>query len=373
MPNGPSDQVPLAQVSRVLVTKLRHHGDVLLASPVLSVLRRALPHAEIDALVYRETAPMLERHPALAQLFTIDRGSRPRGTLARLRADVALLRALRARRHDLLVHLTEHPRGLVLALVAQPRYAVARLPARHRWAWNLGFTHYYPWPKGTPRHTVETNLDALRRIGIVPRDDDKRLVVVPSADDEARIDAELRQRGLAHGSFAQMHPGSRWLFKAWESERMAEVAHTLAQRGVPVVLTGAPDARERAIVDAVLAALPPTSRGAVHDLAGRLTLPELAALTARARLFVGVDSAPMHIAAATGTPVVALFGPSDEREWGPWKVTHRVVASPGFPCRPCRNDGCGGGKRSECLATLPAGPVLAAIDEVLQGARAAQS
>jgi heptosyltransferase-3 len=370
MPTGPSDQVPLAQVSRVLVTKLRHHGDVLLASPVLSVLRSALPRAEIDALVYRETAPMLEGHPALARLFTIDRAQRRRGPFARLAADVGLLRALRERRHDLLVHLTEHPRGLVLALATRPRWAVARQPAKHRWAWRLGFTHFYPWPRGTPRHTVETNLDALRRIGIVPRDEDKRLVVVPAARDEARADALLAQRGLARSAFAQLHPGSRWLFKAWESDRTAAVASELVRRGRPVVITGAPDERERAIVADVLAALPADVREAVHDLTGQLTLAELAALTARARLFVGVDSAPMHIAAATGTPVVVLFGPSDEHEWGPWRVPHRVVASPGFPCRPCRNDGCGGGKRSECLATLPVAPVLAAVDELLAAAPA---
>jgi heptosyltransferase-3 len=103
----------------------------------------------------------------------------------------------------------------------------------------------------------------------------------------------------------------------------------------------------------------------VVDLAGQLTLRELAALTARARLFVGVDSAPMHIAAAMGTPVVALFGPSGDLEWGPWGVAHRIVASDRHPCRPCGNDGCGGGKVSECLTTIPAARVLAAIDAVL--------
>jgi heptosyltransferase-3 len=73
----------------------------------------------------------------------------------------------------------------------------------------------------------------------------------------------------------------------------------------------------------------------------------------------------MHIAAAMGTPVVVLFGPSDEREWGPWQVAHRVVASQEHVCRPCRNDGCGGGKRSDCLDTLPVDRVIVAIDELL--------
>ena len=82
-------------------------------------------------------------------------------------------------------------------------------------------------------------------------------------------------------------------------------------------------------------------------------------------MFVGVDSAPMHIAAAMGTPVVALFGPSGEAQWGPWQVPHRVVSSTDHPCRPCGIDGCGGGKISDCLVTLPESRVLAAIDELL--------
>jgi heptosyltransferase-3 len=96
-----------------------------------------------------------------------------------------------------------------------------------------------------------------------------------------------------------------------------------------------------------------------------LTLKQHAALTARAKLFIGVDSAPMHIAAAMQTPVVALFGPTGELEWGPWRVPHRIVASGEHPCRPCGNDGCGGGKVSECLTRLPVEAALAAVDSLL--------
>jgi len=101
------------------------------------------------------------------------------------------------------------------------------------------------------------------------------------------------------------------------------------------------------------------------DLSGKLTLKMLAALSARAKLFIGVDSAPMHIAAAVGTPVVALFGPSGEAEWLPWRVPHRVVVSAAHRCRPCGNDGCGGGKVSECLTSIPVQAVLDAVVELL--------
>jgi heptosyltransferase-3 len=132
-----------------------------------------------------------------------------------------------------------------------------------------------------------------------------------------------------------------------------------------VVLTGAPDPRERALVDAILAATTEATRRHVVDFAGQLSLTELAALTREARAFVGVDSAPMHIAAAVQTPVVALFGPSGEIEWAPWQVPHRIVASTEHPCRPCGIDGCGGGKISECLTTLPVARVHASLTALL--------
>ena len=212
---------------------------------------------------------------------------------------------------------------------------------------------------------VEQNLDALRRLGVEPPDDARRLVMVPGDEAEAKADALLAERGLARGGFVQVHPGSRWLFKCWPSGRVAELVARLVAEGLPVALTAAPDASERAMLDAILAALPTAAARRVVDLGGALSLRELAALTARARLFVGVDSAPMHIAAAVGTPAVALFGPSSEVAWGPWRVAHRIVSS-AHPCRPCGLDGCGGSKVSECLTTLPVERVHAAVASLLE-------
>ena len=363
------DPVPLHRVRRALVTKLRHHGDVLLSSPVFTALARAAPGIEIDALVYLETAPMLAGHPAIAQLHTIDRGAKAQGLAAHARAEWALLRALRARRYDLLIHLTEHPRGLTLARLLRPQWAVAREPERRAALWRRHFTHFYRLPARTERHVVEQNLDALRRIGVHPNDGERRLVLVPGADADAKVTALLGEHALAPREFVQVHPGSRWLFKCWPADRTAALVDRIVSDGLAVVVTGAPDDRERAIVAAVLAALQPATRPRVVDLTGALSLPELAALTGRARAFVGVDSAPMHIAAAMGTPAVALFGPSSEQAWGPWRVAHRVVASDAFTCRPCGLDGCGGGKVSECLTTLPVARVHAALVALLAPAQ----
>lgn len=335
---------------------------MLLAAPVLSALKHAAPQCEIDALVYRDTAPMLDFHPALTQLHTIDRNWKRLGLAAQLANEWRLLSTLRARHYDLVIHLSVHRRGAWLVRLLQPRWSVA---PRYRGSfWAKSFTHFYPAQSHPERHTVETNLDSLRALGLEPKAEDKRVILIPGSDAEARIDALMKQHGLPPGGFIHLHPASRWLFKCWPAEKFAALCDALSARGWPLVLTAAPEAKEKALVAEILARRAVLS-APTFDFSGQLTLKELAALTARARLFVGVDSAPMHIAAAMGTPTVAIFGPSGDKEWGPWNVAHRVVASSHHPCRPCGQDGCEGSKVSACLTELPVSEVLAACEELL--------
>ena len=360
MPVMTDAPVPLAEVRRALVIKLRHHGDVLLTSPVFSALKQQAPACEIDALVYADTAPMLEAHPGIAVLHCIDRQWKRLGLIGQAMAEWRLLAALRGRHYDLVIHLTEHRRGAWLTRLLGPRWSAAPArPGRGRF-WRTSFSHFYATPGRTLRHTVERNLDALRRIGVHPPPETRRLVMVPGSAAEQQVERLLGQAQLARGSFIHIHPGSRWLFKCWPAEKVAALIDLLVAEGLPIVLTGAPDERETALIAAIKA----RTGAPVHDFSGRLSLRELAALTAWARLFVGVDSAPMHIAAAMGTPTVALFGPSGDQEWGPWQVAHRIVAS-NHTCRPCGQDGCGGSKVSDCLTTLPVKQVFNAAMDLL--------
>jgi heptosyltransferase-3 len=354
------DAINLQAIHRVLVTKLRHHGDVLLTSPVFQVLKNHAPHLQIDALIYDDTRDMLSGHPAIAEIHTVDRQWKKAGGSERLRREWQLTKRLQTRQYDLLVHLTESARGVLLSHLLGPRYSVARQRPDYGWLWQRSFTHLYPVPRAKPRHTVELNLDALRRLGIQPTADERRLVLVPGEEAEATIVAVLDQYGLADQGFIHLHPTSRWFFKTWPVERVAELIDRLHAQGERVVLSSAPDERERNMIGAILA----RTKAPIVDVSGQLSLKSLAALTAKAKLFIGVDSAPMHIAAAMQTPVVALFGPSGDIEWRPWMVPCRIITSD-HPCRPCGNDGCGGGKVSECLTTLPVARVLAAANELL--------
>src|SRR5262249_28927738 len=150
------DAVNLSSVQRALVVKLRHHGDVLLTSPVFQVLRNRMPHAELDALVYSETRDMLEGHPAIARIHTVDRAWKRHGLGVQARRENALLSQLRARHYQLVIHLTDHWRGAWLAQALRPRWSVAPDRASRLWHWS--FSHLYKLPHATPRHTVELNL-----------------------------------------------------------------------------------------------------------------------------------------------------------------------------------------------------------------------
>ena len=356
------DPVPLEALRRVLVIKLRHHGDVLLTSPVFSVLKRRAPHAELDALVYADTAPMLLGNPSVSQVHCVDRAWRNLGALDRLGAEWRLLRKLRERGYDLVMQLTDHWRGAWIARAVGARWAVAPVVAKRGGFWKRSFTHFVSEPRAGGRHVVERNLDALRRIGVYPEPDERALSLFPEKESASRIQELLGRAGLQTGRFVQIHPCSRWRFKCWPPEKMAALIDRLHAAGCEVALTAARDPAELEMVRAILDRI---QCPVAANFCGQLSLDELAALTAQARLFVGVDSAPMHIAAAVGTPAVALFGPSGEALWAPWGAPrqgrHIVVASEGFSCRPCGQDGCGGGKVSDCLATLDVERVWSAV------------
>ena len=344
------DAVPLGECGRALVIKLRHHGDVLLTAPVLSALKTR--GVEVDALVYDDTAPMLQEHPSLSQLHFVGRKWKKLGILSRLLREKKLFSDLKARHYGLIVHLSEQPRGARLARTLGARYSVAPKIADRGALWAKSFTHLFPI--APRRHMVEVNLDALRRIGVQPEPGERKVQFVPGAEAEKKVEA------LVDGAFVHVHPASRWRFKCWPPEKNAALIERFAADGHQVVITAAPDPDEMAFIQLILG----KARSKPLDLAGKLSIKELGALAGRAALFVGVDSMPMHLAAAMGTPTVALFGPSGETEWGPWNVAHRVVTS-AHSCRPCGLDGCGGGKVSDCLTTLPVDAVYAAAQELL--------
>jgi heptosyltransferase-3 len=247
-----------------------------------------------------------------------------------------------------------------LTRLLRPRFSVAPDLRTYR-LYRKTFTHRYPVIGGNRRHTVEINLDALRRLGIYPDKAKRSLVLAVSPSAMAVAQEAVSRANLIDRSFVLIHPGSRWFFKCWPPDCMASLCDAIVADGMPVALVSGPDPLEKWLLNEVTRRL----KQPLPTFPGTLSLKELAALIARARLFVGMDSAPMHMAAAMGTPTVALFGPSGDIEWGPWQVPHRIVTS-SHPCRPCGRDGCGGGKRSECVEIITPEQMLAAVHSLLK-------
>jgi heptosyltransferase-3 len=338
---------------RILVIKLKQPGDVLVSSPVLAALKETWPTAQVTFLVPRGTADMLSDHPLLDGLLVVDRRLQP------WRRTWHLLRELRRQRFDLVLELSGGDRGAFYTLItgARERVGFAR-PRQPFWQRRRVFTRLLPRPP-VKMHLVEQNLEALWALGAAPSP--PRLQFFWNREVETRVQNLLQDLQVSPQGFAVMHPGAGWRFKCWTPAGYARVLEALQERfGLPVVLTGSNATHEQELLGELLREARVTPR----NLAGQLTLKELGAFIAKARLFFGMDSAPMHLAAAVGTPAVALFGPSGDYNWGPWGDGHLVIKKT-WGCVPCGRDGCDGSKISRCLVELTPAEVLAELERFL--------
>lgn len=315
----------IAHPKRILVIRLQHHGDVLLTTPIFSTLKRHFPGAQIDAMVFAETVPMIAAHPDLTHIWPLPRSKDAGKGLARLLRQFHLMRQIRQRHYDWVLHLNDRWPGAWAALASGAPLRVSYdIPKRNNPLWKSAFP--LRLPPMNHGHTVERNLAFLHGLGLPPDEHDGRCHMAFSEQDCKIARSKLADIGI-QGPYILVQPTSRWFFKCWEDERFAEVLHTLAQEGYQIVLTAAPAARELALIDRLKTLAP---HPAISSLAGQLSLPVLAAVIAGARLFVGVDSAPMHMAAALDTPCVALFGPTEVEAWRPWSKKATVIHAADF-------------------------------------------
>lgn len=349
------------RIRKILVVKLRNIGDVLLTAPLFDNLKAAFPQAQISALVNSGTQDMVTGHPALHQVLVYDRGIKKEPLLRRLGRELAFYRRVRGERFDLVLNLTEGDRGALIALLSGARLRVGvEDPLKRGMAGKSRIFTHLVHPSWGGLHAVEKNLQFLAPLGVPVRH--TAVSFHFSQADSDHVNRLLAQASLAPGGYFHAHVTSRWMFKALPHAKAARLLDRLSElTGFPMVLTCAPDRRE---LD-YLATLRPLLKAPYCDLSGSLTLKQLGALSAGARFFAGVDSAPMHMAAALEVPVLGIFGPSSVPDWGPWDNAaganpwrskngiqvsgpHLVLQS-GRPCVPCLRDGCNGTKVSDCL------------------------
>jgi len=335
-------------VKRVLVVRLRSIGDTVLATPSLFALKRFLPEAQVDILVEDWVAPLLTDHPYVDNVIVLERG----GFMTRAR----VARELRAERYDVVYNLHGGTTATFLTRASGARHRVGFKTYQYA---NL-HTDLVPSPLllwGQQKtHSVEQQLALLGWTG-VPVSDKPRTELGVSPGAVESVNQQLANAGLADRQIALIHPAAAFETKRWATENFARVAEFVAERGLAPVAIAAPN--ELGIIDTLL------NESSVHVLSLELSLPEVTALAARSRVFVGNDSGIAHIAAAVGTPSVVVFGSSNVAHWRPWNRTKAEVVFEELPCQPCHGYFCEKFPQPECILRVPVTKVAAAIERCL--------
>jgi heptosyltransferase III len=329
-------------VKKILVIKLRHIGDVMLTIPVFRALRENFPDSHISALVNSGTEEVLSGNHLIDEIIIFDRNIKKMNTAMRCIKELSFLKQIRMKGFDMTVDLTSGDRAAMVSFASGARYRLAYSPKRGILGKRYLYTHLSKKQSG--QHMVLQNLEIVRQFGIdtehkqlnffIP-DDAKMFVKRVFEENNIPPHPPLSKGGQRGVTIVHVHPTSRWLFKCWKDKYMAEVIRRLIDKGITVIVTSSPDRREMEKAKNILSLvdeltppdIPPLVRGGIGgviDLCGKTTIKQLAAISEASDLFLGVDSAPMHIAAAVGTPVIALFG-AGVKNWRPWCERHVVL------------------------------------------------
>lgn len=351
----------------ILIVCIRLIGDVILMTPLIGLLKEAYPESNIDILVGKGTGEFLEQDP------------RVRRVLYSAKEGKGYFREI-FRRYDLAINMNASDRGNSAVLFAGRRQRVGFYRGGSFWKdiWKRTlFTHPLKFPEDIPvARYCELVADSL---GIPV----KRLTVKVfwDAADESRVEALLWRENCS-GRFFVVHPFARWIYKYWKLDRFATVSDEIAHRyGLQPIWTSSPAPEEkRLLVDTA-------GRCRIRPvlIEGELTLNQITCLLSRAVFYLGLDTAVTHLAASTGIPVVALYGPTFTSRWFPWfnpgepgqycpetrGVLRRgniAVVQKDMECVPCGKAGCddGGTFESPCMTEITTDEVLAAVDLLLK-------
>lgn len=337
-------------VKRVLVIRLRSIGDTVLATPSLFALKRFLPHASVDILLEDWVAPVLEGFPHVDNVITLERKS----TAGRAR----VARQLRSNNYDVVYNLHGGTTATLLTRATGAKHRVGY----QTYQYAPLYSHLSPSSSSLWRrdktHSVEQQLALLGWTGVPVSDrPPTKLAVTPAASE--RIAARLTAAGLTDAPLAVIHPAAAFATKQWAADKFGRVAEDLRSRGLAVVAITTPN--EKPIVDELQ-----QNTAAPVAAFTDLNLPQITALLARARVFIGNDSGIAHIAAAVETPCVVIFGSSNTAHWRPWANVASEVVLEEMECQPCHGYFCDKFAEPECIKRVPVDRVIAATERVLR-------
>jgi heptosyltransferase-3 len=360
------NSLPLSP-KKILVVAMPYLGDVLLATPLFHSLKKAYPDSQLDALVFSSTAAMLEGNSDISHIITTP--NRPTFV-----ENWQLLKQI-FRRYDLAMAIQTGDRPFFYTLLAAP-FRINVVPSKKsKTGWKRFFVQRWTEFDNENTHTVLQNLKLLDLINIprcfslVP----PRFNNIQSLNGSFPFLTETRP-------FVVLHPFPQWKYKRWTKEGWIEVGHYLNKLGLRVALSGGGAKEELDNISYIVNHLPADT----VNLAGQVSLAQLAHIIAQAKLFIGPDTGITHLAAATGTPVIAIYGPTNPVKWSPWPYGYQASVNPfarkgnqhvnniyfvqgAGDCVPCALEGCERHQqsRSQCLDDILPSDIKCLIPRML--------
>jgi len=337
----------------VLLVRLREIGDVVFTTPAVRAVRERYRDAHITYIVEPHAAPIVRHNPNIDELIVAPRVKGLRG----LAADIALGRALRARRFDLAIDFHGGPRAGLLTWLSGARERIGYEIAGRSWM----YTTRVARPRQLRgRHSVENQWDLLGALQIAPPDRARDAVEMPiDPGAAAAVAARLSAAGVAAADrLVVIHVSAGNPFRRWPIDQFIALTTMIARDAqARVVITSGPSEQGAAarVVDGARASLKAGSADSVVSC-GEFSLAELRALVDRAAVYIGGDSGPMHVAATSRVPIVGLYGPTLPVRSAPWRdpAIRAIAIEPDpLPCRPCDQRVCAPGD-FRCLTSIRA-------------------
>lgn len=340
-----------ASINRILITRMKFIGDVVLTTPIIHAICESYPSAYIAYLGEKNAVSLLEHNPYLNEIIPFD-FSKPT-----IYEQIRVLRELRKRKFDVFIDLFSNPRTTMLAWLSS---APIRIGKEVKWRGKF-YTHRI-LDDGRAKTAIEFHYQYVEALGVKRTHWRTEIFLTEDERREARIFLKWQNVQLDKPIIG-IHPGATWPAKMWLGDRFAELISMLVRElGVQVVLTQGPE--DKQLVEEVA-----RDSGVKVTVLGVLPLRQLAAVLSHCAVYVANDSGPMHIAVAVGTKTIGIFGPGEENIWFPYvppyydaSVAH-IALRKNVPCHPCHLDFCNreGDGYMECMKLLS---VLEVFEEI---------
>lgn len=337
----------------ILIVKLSAIGDVIHALPSLATLRRLYPNAHITWVVEEAAADLVRNHPCLNSVLVSRRKTWGRELLSgRLKQPIQEMRSfikkLRERDYDIVIDFHGLFKSSMIVFLSRAKRKLGYDSLQEL----SGLFLNEKIPEDMDKHAVDRYLDLPHYLGA--KTDNAEFILPSSKEAEERIIKWMKAHHLEDKKFIAINSVAYWETKLWSDEKFACLADMIYhQLNMKVVFTG----EKKEPIEKITSLMTAEN----INLGGETTLPELACLYQRACLLITTDSGPMHLAAAMGIPVIALFGPTDPARTGPYGLGHTVIRTE-MPCSPCFLKKC---STKQCMKDISPRQVFAAIEKTL--------